>query len=161
MKLIDKFTTADESLERIEDVLAVIADELTTQPGGGRKESPHLQTEVPADTTEYRDVVTYTVPDGGMIKDLTVWHVPNSEDAVRTRPVRITNQNERVNLPSYGDGEEFITGEPDDRNYRVEEPIRERETIAVAAKNTNGTYDYRIVVVPRIDYSADPTRGEA
>jgi hypothetical protein len=156
---LDQFTTADEKLARGLEALGRIEAAVTREFGSpATEDSPHLQNEVPANTTNYTDSVTWTAPDDGVITSLLVWHVPNSEDALRTRPVRITTDNRRKDIPSYPDdsGEEFITGEPDDRPYEVREPIREGEQIAVAATNTNANYAYRFAVVPTINYAADP-----
>lgn len=155
---LDALTSIDDRLGRVEEALA---QQSGVTLSGATEESPHLQVEVPANTTEWTDVVTWTAPDDGMITGLLVWHVPNSEDALKTRPVRRTRNNRRKDIPNYpDDGETFITGEPDDRPYSVTEPIHEGEEIVVAAKNTNSNYAYRVAVIPTIDYSIQSGGGQ-
>lgn len=161
---IDAATTLDEKLARGVDAVGHIEEMVAREFAAGdeARESPHLQTEVSANTDQWSDEVTWTAPDDGVITSLLAWHVPNSEDALKTRPVVLTENNERRDIPEYpDDGEQFITGEPDDRPYQVSEPIREGEQVVIEAANSNGSYAYRFAVVPTVDYSMAPDGGGA
>jgi hypothetical protein len=155
--ILDKYTTADESLSTINEQLASIEALLSQQQGSpdtAGRESPHLQAEVPPGTSEFTDAVSFTAPDDGVITSLLTWHTPQSQDALRTRPVVLGSDNQRNDIPTYPeDGEEIITGEPNDRPYEVREPIGEGEEIIIEAKNLNQQYAYRFAIVPTIRYN--------
>jgi hypothetical protein len=153
---IDAATTVDEHIARAAESVDAIESTLARQfeENQNTEESPHLQTQVAANTSKWSDAVTWTAPDDGLITNLQVWHVPNSEDALKTRPVVKSEDNERRDIPDYADGgEEFITGEPNDRPYEVSMPIREGEQVVIEAANSNSNYAYRFAVVPTVDYS--------
>ena len=131
---------------------------LWTDNESDRQETVHLQTEVPPGTTGWTDAVAYTVDDPATVEEVIVWHVPNSESALRTRPRRVT-QNRRYDLPTYSDeGEDFITGEPDEARYLSNTAVDQGDEIVVEARNENDTYAYRFNVRVVLDYAGGTSR---
>jgi len=122
------------------------------------RETPHLQDEVPANKSDYE--VAWQAPRDCTVNELTVWHVPGSESALRTRPVIRRYRGhpddpdgwEDTEIPNYGDGERFITGEPQGDRYLVDAELREGDKIVVIAENTNANYAYRFRALPTVDF---------
>lgn len=138
-----------------------IFDAFTADSEQHGRETRHLQAEVPAGTTNWTDAVTWTVPNDGTVTEVRVWHVPNSADDLRTKPVLDSSEGQfsRQNLPDYGDdGEEFITGEPDDRPYRSDQQVESDDEIVVEAQNQNSNYAYRFTVLVTVDYAGGTDR---
>lgn len=133
-------------------------DAITADSEQHGRETAHLQTVVPAGTTDWIDAVTWEPDDDATVVKFSVWHVPNSADDLRTNPVRKQKRRERP-LASYaGDGEEFITGEPQDSVYQSDTELGEDDKVVVKAQNQNSNYDYRFVVRVTVDYAGGTDR---
>ncbi|QCC47438.1 hypothetical protein DV707_07055 [Halobellus limi] len=134
-----------------------LLSQLTTDE---RQVTPHLQDEVPPDTTDFE--VAWEVPRDGTVEGVRVWAVPGSEDALEIRPVVRRDQGpdraEDLPLPTYGDGEQFITGEPDGDPYHTSQPVEQGDHIVVKTTNTSADYAYRFRVLPYVDYAGGLSR---
>lgn len=128
--------------------MGLLTDVLTDE----REVTPHLQDDVPAGATNHE--VTWEVPEDGTIEEMTVWAVPGSEDALELRPVVRPDANEPEKpIPEYGDGEAYITGEPQGDRYRMNQPIAAGDEIVVYVTNQSPDYAYRFRVLPVVDYA--------
>ncbi|ADE03522.1 hypothetical protein [Haloferax volcanii] len=132
-----------------------ILSKLTTDE---RRETPHIQDEVPADTTGHE--VAWVAPADCTVEQLSLWAVPGSEDALQLRPVirRIRGDPdnpesaEDTDIPSYGGGEQFVTGEPDGDRYHVNAEMRKGDRIVIITDNKSTDYAYRFRALPTVDY---------
>jgi hypothetical protein len=121
-----------------------------------------LQTTVPASTTDFTTVVSRSLPDDGVVTRVVPWHTPNSQDAVEVRPFRRDPDEERlVGLVRYGDGEDYITGEPDREPIPASEPVFRDDGIELRARNLNGTVGYRVSYTIVVDHSVSPSANRA
>ncbi|POG56681.1 hypothetical protein [Haloferax marisrubri] len=133
-----------------------ILSKLTTDE---RRETPHLQDPVPADTTGFE--TTWTASADCTVEKLRIWAVPGSEDALKLYPkirrVRGDPDNpeshEDTDIPTYSDdGEAFITGEPDGDVYHVNAEMNEGDQIVIIADNASTDFSYRFRALPTVDY---------
>jgi hypothetical protein len=132
-----------------------IFDKLLTDQ---HRETVHLQAEVPAGTTSFEKAASWTVPRKATVEKLVVWHVPNSEDALQTRPMQKSADGE-ASIPEYSeDGENFITGEPAGTTIYADEPVDQGDKLVIRAKNTNTSYSYRFRIEATIDYAGGVSR---
>jgi len=125
---------------------------LTARSG---RTTPHLQTEVPAGTTE---TVRYEVPADATIERITLWAVPGSEDALELRPLIINQQGNETDAIPYGSGERFVTGEPAGDEFVLSEEVNEKEQIAIEATNASSQYAYRFRAKFELDYAGGGER---
>lgn len=130
-----------------------IISQLKTLSG---RATPHLQNEVPAGASRHK--TTWTVPFDGTVEKVTLWAVPGSEDSLELRPRVLTSGGE-VDLLDYSeDGENFVTAEPNGDEYLMSEPVTAGETIAILAKNTDGTHAYRFRAKVTVDFAGGTKR---
>lgn len=124
-----------------------------------RRETVVLQSEVPASTTSWKEIASWTVPADATIESLRVWHVPNSEDALKTQP-KVSREGSETHIPEYADegGEFFLTGEPDGSPVSTGEPVSQGDNIMVRAKNENTNYAYRFRIEVTVDYAGGLSR---
>lgn len=132
-----------------------ILDALWTEE---ERNTAHLQETVPANTTEWTRVLSWPVPQDATVEKLKVWHVPGSQDALKTRPMLKTSTG-LGNLLDYPDNaEQFITGEPDDRPYHTVRSVTDDDEIVIQAKNESADHAYRFVITPTLDYAGGTDR---
>ncbi|TVT93676.1 hypothetical protein [Haloferax volcanii] len=132
-----------------------ILSKLTTDE---RRETPHISDPVPADTTDFES--TWTAPADCTVEQLRIFATPGSEDALQLRPkirrLRGDPENpeshEDTDIPTYGDGEQFITGEPQGEPFHVNAEMREGDQIVIIADNASTDYSYRFRAMPTVDY---------
>lgn len=132
-------------------------NKLWTDERQDRQETAHLQTTVDPSTTQWTDAATFRVPFDGTVEEVTAWHVPGSESALKTKPVAIKND-DRADLLGYSDGDHFVTGEPDDAAYKTNVGVEQGDEIVVRAQNSNGSNAYRFRYLVTIDYAGGVAR---
>lgn len=122
------------------------------------RNTAHLQDTVPANTTEWTKVVSWPVPADATVETVTAWHVPGSQDALKTKPMYKTSTG-TYDLVDYAhQNEQFITGEPADREYYTDKSVSADDEIIVRAKNESADHAYRFVVTPTLDYAGGTQR---
>ncbi|MDS0243939.1 MULTISPECIES: hypothetical protein [unclassified Haloferax] len=130
-----------------------ILSKLTTDSG---RDTPHVQAPVPAGAERFKKTVP--VPKDGTVERITIWSVPGSEDALKLRPVIISDGAENDALTYAPDGEHFVTGEPDDTPYRVSIPVHQGDEVGVIVDNESADNNYRFRVQFEIDYAGGSQR---
>jgi hypothetical protein len=124
-----------------------------------RVQTFHLQDSVPADTEGHE--VAVELERDGTLEHLTLWSVPGSEDALEVRPVVRRYNGDRADdipIPDYGDGEQFVTGEPDGDEYVVNMEVTQGDEIVIQIDNTSLDYAYRFRALPTVDYAGGTSR---
>lgn len=107
---------------------------------------------MPTDTTGYSYEIAWEAPYNGYVTALNPWHVPNSEAEVKVKPViRKDGSSPDVDIPSYSDGEKFITGEPSGEfSLKTKRAINEGEKIVLKCTNENSNFAYRVRYIPTV-----------
>lgn len=114
--------------------------------------APLLQETVTASTSGYPVATSWKCPVDGYVVALRPWHVPGSQNALKVKPViNKDGDTTPVDIPDYGDGERFITGEPGGQEtYRMRKEIDAGEQIEIRANNGNASNAYRFRYVPEV-----------
>lgn len=118
-----------------------------------------LQTDVPPGTSSHE--LAWEAPSDATVERIVVWAEPGSETALKLRPsVRRDGgqYTESDDLPRYPEnGNDYITGEPDDLALETMEAIEDGEEIVVFADNDSSQYSYKYRVLATVDFAGGTT----